>query len=209
MRMATLAVPSGGSKTVVLKDGSRHQVTDDEMVLARYISEQRGGRQIIGAHTGIRYGNHSPDDVFLVHRRDLAGSMFQEVRVEAVMTMPAISSTTTPTPPPAGAGRPAMQMAAPPDMAQVPEDGGLPPGLAQIVDPRAATIRPVVQTPQETGQFMEPERLSVDQIRALIGRPSTSTAMLRTMLDVERKSERARADVVAMLDEKIKASEKK
>ena len=176
--------------------------------MARYVSEQRGDRHIIGPHTGIRYGQHGPGDIFLVHRADLQSAMFQEVRMEGTIAMPAIPAQNTPPPPP-GAARQAVQMAPPPDMAQEPEDGGLPPGLAQIVKPSAATLRPVPQTPQEASQFMEPERLSVDQIRALIGRPSTSTAMLRTMLKEEEKSGKTRVDVVTMLSEKIKAAEKK
>lgn len=211
-RMVTMPQqPSGGSKTVILADGNRRVVNDGDFVMARYVSPQRGDRLIVGPFSHIRYaGRHSPGDVFLVHRDDLQSPLFQEVRVEAV-PLPFVAIPAAPPPAPVSVAQPQQPQPAPQgeDVAQEPEDGGLPPGLAAIVKPSAATIRPVPVTPAEATQFLEPARMSVDQIRSLIGRSSTSTAMLRTMLSDEEKSDRPRSTVVDMLTAKINAAEKR
>ena len=201
-RIAT-APAAGGAKVYLTADGRRITLTDDDLVLAQYISEQLGDRPITGPHSRIRYGFHSPGDVFLVHRSDLASPQFQEVRIEPAVAVPTVTtSTPLPPPPPAvDAARPALHVVAPPDIAQTAEEGGLPDAL------QYAANEAVPVDPPETQQFMEPSRLSVRQIAALLERPSTSSAMVRAMLNEERAGDEPRQSVVTMLERDLRRRE--
>lgn len=197
----------GGSKQYVTSDGRRVTLSDDQLVLARYMSEQRGERPVVGPYSRLRYSMHSPGDIFLVDRQDLQSPLFQEVRVETtpLPVTPVVAPPPppgTPQPAPVQQAQPVLHVAPVPDVAQDAEDGGLPPGLASIADATIVTQK-VPVTPPEAGQFMEPQKLTVDQMRALLGRPSTSTAMVRAMLATEQASEKPRASAIKLLEERL------
>ena len=48
-------------------------MADDDFVMARYLSPNRGGHRVIGASTKIDYGYRKGGDVFLVNRADVEG----------------------------------------------------------------------------------------------------------------------------------------
>lgn len=48
-------------------------MSDDDFVMARYLSPNRGGHRVIGASTKVDYGYRKGGDVFLVHRSDVEG----------------------------------------------------------------------------------------------------------------------------------------
>jgi len=208
--MRMVPVPqSGGSRTYMTTSSRRITLTDDQLVLARYVSEHMGDRPLTGPRSQIRYGFHSPGDIFLVHRDDLQSSVFQEVRIEPAVSVPLPAQQPMPTPKPVSA-RPVLHAAPVPDMAQEPEDGGLPDALMHSQTPEAASaaaaeprVTEVPIMPQEATLFMEPDRMTVEQVRNLITRPSTSSAMLRTMLEDERKAETPRKTVIALLEAKL------
>lgn len=203
-RMMAMPTPSGGSQVYQTIAGRKVVLTDNDLVLARYISEQRGDRQVIGPHSQLRYSMHSPGDVFLVHRADLASPQFQEVRIESPVLPPSTTPHPVAPPQPVTAAQPVLHVAPAPDVAQDAEDGGLPMALAhpeQMLPPSAPVEVPIA--PPETAQFMEPERMTVTQIEALMARPSTSKTMVRAMLAREEASEKPRAAAIKALKERL------
>lgn len=108
---ARMPAPSGNGNSTASKAAGGFEMSDDNMVLCRYLHPNRGQHTVVGGVTKTQYGFRAGGDVFLVHKADADPNphLFEQLETKEA---PAAAKPPPPAPPPPAS--PALEETPPP-----------------------------------------------------------------------------------------------
>ena len=183
--------------------GGQMELRDEDVIRARYRVPRRGDHRVIGPMSQIDYGYRQASDIFLIHRNDMQSGWFEEVGAQVVEELPLAPAA--PLPPPKITGEqlaeegqvsPEQDMEIPGFITQ--------PGGTEEVEPigEPEGTLPAPLPIGEPPDLFSPADMTVQQVRETITSGVVSSAMARTMLEIERDGKN-RKTVIGLLEAKL------